>query len=389
MINIAKLLNKSGFEVDIYTSENSKHPAPGKIGDKTKIKLVRSINDAQCINIILQTLRNIKLWAIAELIEILFFIFQVAFLKKGQPYSSQNQINIGVDKKGSILCLLEYYLFNRKFIYLSLEIYPSSAYGKLAAISTNPIACLAYRKAEIIVVQDEDRFKSISEYHHYDHPRVFYLPNSPIDSKTSTSNERDNYFREMLNSSHDKSACIIAHTGMICDLVYCNETAKVFTSIKCNNYVLVFHSSEKREVDEPYIKELRKINSRNLLLSLNPLPYDEIDTIFMSTTIGLVFYKGINNNFSQIAMASGKLANYLKHGKPVLVSNLESLSRLVHKYKIGIVIQDQTDAVEIESAINTILENYSVYSKNARRCFEVEYDFERKAESLLSHISIL
>ena len=391
VINLAKLLNKIGSEVDIYAGINSSYTLTGDIGAKTKIKFTKHINDPNSINFIFQILGKIRLWAIVELIEIIFFVLQVSFAKRqsNQSFSSQNEINIGVDKKGSILCLLEYYLFKRKYVYLSLEIYHPNTYGKLATISTNPLSRLAYRNAELVVVQDEDRLKSLCEYNQYNHPHTFYLPNSPMDSNSSPLDKKDNYFQNTLNLSDYESPCLLMQAGMISDLVCCTALAKTFASIDCKKSILIFHSSEKRELDEPYMKELKEINSHNLLLSLNPVPYDKIDTVFASVDIGLAFYKDIDNNFSQIAMASGKLANYLKHGKPVLVNNLASLSKLVDKHKIGIVIQDLSDALEIELAIDKILENYAFYSENARKCFEEEYDFGKKAEPILSYINQL
>jgi glycosyltransferase involved in cell wall biosynthesis len=88
-------------------------------------------------------------------------------------------------------------------------------------------------------------------------------------------------------------------------------------------------------------------------------------------------------------MASGKLTFYLKHGKPVLVSNFLSLSQLVEKYKFGIVINEPSDPQEIKTAIDKIISSYSMYSNNARLCFEQELDFGKKMESILSFIDSL
>jgi glycosyltransferase involved in cell wall biosynthesis len=134
---------------------------------------------------------------------------------------------------------------------------------------------------------------------------------------------------------------------------------------------------------------LREINSNNLFLSLEPLPYEQIDKIYASATIGLAFYKDWDNNLSQISKASGKLSQYLKHGKPVLVNNLESLSQVVEKYKIGVVIKDPLNTLEIEAAIETILNNYAFYSENTKTCFEEEFDFAKKVKPILAFMADL
>jgi hypothetical protein len=114
-----------------------------------------------------------------------------------------------------------------------------------------------------------------------------------------------------------------------------------------------------------------------------------VDKIFSSCTISLAFYKGHNDDYSQISMASGKLAHSLKLGKPVLVNDLLSLRRLVEKYQFGVVIKDPCNSQEINSAIEEILENYETYCKNSRFCFDSEFDFSKQTKPILSFMNSL
>jgi glycosyltransferase involved in cell wall biosynthesis len=129
---------------------------------------------------------------------------------------------------------------------------------------------------------------------------------------------------------------------------------------------------------------LRSINDRNLFLSLDPVPLEDVDEVFASPTIGLAFYRDIDENYSQIAMASGKLGFYLKHGKPVLVSNNESMRNFIDRTGVGIVISDPADAAEVRAAIAQILAAYDTYSSKARACFEQEFDFARNVLPLVA-----
>jgi hypothetical protein len=175
---------------------------------------------------------------------------------------------------------------------------------------------------------------------------------------------------------------------MIQDAVFSKELAQAFVSIN-KGYALIFHDREQRAIDDPYIKSLKEINSKNLFLSLKPLPYEKIERIYASATIGLAFYRNLDNNFSQISKASGKISHYLKYGVPLLVNNLESLSKLVEQYNVGIVIKDPLNSLEIESAIEKILKDYSYYSKNATICFEEEFNFSKKIQPILSFMKSL
>jgi glycosyltransferase involved in cell wall biosynthesis len=154
------------------------------------------------------------------------------------------------------------------------------------------------------------------------------------------------------------------------------ELARTFESLDFG-YALVLHERMKREDGDPYIRELRKINGRNLFLSLDPLPIEEVDRLYASATIGLAFYKALDSNFSLMSMASGKLGYYLKHGKPVLVNDLPSLSTFVESREIGVVVRDPCDPAQVRRAVESILANYARFSANARKCFLEELDFDR------------
>jgi hypothetical protein len=173
---------------------------------------------------------------------------------------------------------------------------------------------------------------------------------------------------------------------MIADEVFSKELATAFNSIK-KSFALIFHSSRKRNLNEPYIETLREINTSNLYLSLDPLPYEQIDRVFISATIGLAFYRAVDDNFSQIAKASGKLSGYLKYGKPVLISDLQSLVQLNEKYQFGIVIKDPSSSAEVEQALEKVISNYDFYSSNAISCYEQEFDFGNQSRPFLEFIA--
>lgn len=388
VINLAKSLSAQKYSVTIYATKND-YPKIDLANDNINIiYFLKGYNIPTINNFYNWLYQKNKFTGLIQIIEIIIFILQALLysFKNYRFLSPQTSFNIGIDTNGSILALIHKYIFKSKFAYLSLEITSLAYYKKLARL-LKLIEYIAYRKAECIIIQDKDRFQSLCKYNHYQHPNVFYLPNSSSinDSFSSLANQNSNYFRNIFNLSQNNFSTLVIQAGMICNEVYSQELASAFSSIK-NGVALIFHERQKKSLQDPYIKSLTEINSTNLLLSLDPLPYEEIDRVFESATIGLAFYRNIDDNFSQIAKASGKLSFYLKHGKPVLVNNIESLSTLVQTYKIGIVINNPSDPIEIESAIKVILDNYSFYSKNAKNCFAQEFDFANQVNPLLSLI---
>jgi glycosyltransferase involved in cell wall biosynthesis len=380
IINLSKMLNKQKRLITIYGMQTN-YPDPGKLGDCVNTVYFRKYNK------VYNYLRAKGFKNSVLILELLSYLLPCLFveIKKQIQAPKQKSLNIGVDIYGSIAALISFYLFKRKFLILSLELHEPSRFKGIASF-IGKLAKLAYEKSEGLLIQDEDRFKTFCQYYQYQHEQVFYLPNSPIAEDNSTQNLQSdkNFFREKFNLTQEQYPCLLVQAGMICNAVYSKELAQTFTHID-NGSALIFHDRGQRKED-PYIKSLREINSTNLFLSLEPVPFDRIDEIFSSATIGLAFYADLGNNFSQISMASGKLPQYLKHGKPILVNALPSLSRLIEQYQIGFAIKDPTNSEEIKLAIQTILSDYDRYSKNARFCFEQEFDFAKKIEPLLSYV---
>lgn len=385
IINLCKTLNDDDYSVMVYATENP-FPKLDKIGSQTQIVY---FSKAHAIPIILRILLifkyKFKFNTLLPVVDLILFIipcliYQINSIKLS---SLRKNVNIGIDTNGAILALVRFYIFREKFIYLSLELNHPSNFTKFAKI-ISILEKLAYRKSEFVIVQDKDRFNTLCEYNQYQHPNVFYLPNSPTSSiPLSADTKANNYFREIFNLSEEKFSCIILQAGMIQDAVFSKELAQAFVRIQ-NSWALVFHEREQREIDDSYIKGLQEINSKNLFLSLKPLPYEQIDRVYESATIGIAFYRNLDNNFSQISMASGKISHYLKYGVPILVNNLASLSKLIDTYKVGIVINDPLNSLEIELAIKKILDQYDFYSTNAKTCFQEEFDFSKKVEPILS-----
>lgn len=371
IINLSKVMQSQGYVVTIYATEND-YAQPGKIGKNVEIIYFRK--DFKLVRFLNRT----RLKPLVPLVKLSIFLFQVLTHQlRNQPLQNlKNNINIGVDIYGNVTAMLCLSFLRQKFLFLSLELWkPVGILSKMAN--------LAYRKAMGVITQSEDRFQNLSGYYGYQHPQPFYLPNSSFAAEDEIlAKNAGNYFREKFNLNTQAFPYLILQAGMINDAVLAKTLAEAFNHID-EGYALIFHERKARKEEESYIQSLRKLNSKNLFLSLQPLPYEQVDRIYTAATIGLAFYANLGNDYTSISMASGKLAEYLKHGKPVLVSNLPSLCKLVDKYQFGIVIDNPSDSEEIKTAIQQILSDFDTYSKNAKACFATEFDFGKKMEPML------
>ncbi len=379
IINLSKSLENCEYLVTIFATESSNIPQPKTIGNRVKILYFpNKINELKHLD------QLKKLTVLIKIVEIIIYCCQyfTYLIQNNFPAGKlKSNINIAIDLHGLFVALLCFYFFKQKFLFLSLELEEPRKFRYISKL-LRKIAELAYKKSECVIVQDEDRFKTLSEYHQYQHTKVFYLPNSSLNDCPATNT--GNFFREKFDLSKEEFPYIVLQAGMLNDFVCSKSLAHAFASID-GGFALVFHGVDSRQIKEEdtYIRSLRQLNSNNLFLSLNPLPYDQVDKIYASSTIGLAFYANMGDNLTKIAMASGKLAFYLKHGKPVLVSNLPSLFQLVEKYQFGIIINDASDAQEIKLAIDKIISHYDIYSKNAKCCFAAEFDFQNKMEPIV------
>lgn len=380
IINLTKIFVRQNASVDIYGTKNT-YPSPGYLGENVNIAYF--LKGTRLFDYLQK--KGIK--SIIPLGEFLFYFipcFQKILPKTIRNISqSKRSINIAVDLYGAITALFFFLIFQQKFLFLSLELHDPNNYQGISRILTF-LAKLAAQKSEAIIIQDQDRFQTFCKFYDYYHPQVFYLPNSTLAETDHSKNISENFFRQKFNLDTQQFPYILLQAGMIADAVYSQTLAQTFNQIE-DKYALIFHDRSPRQED-PYIQKLRQTNTHNLFLSLEPVPYNQLDEIYQAADIGLAFYQDLSDNFSQIALASGKLPQYLKQGKPVLVNNLPSLQVFVEKYQIGQVINDPTDPQEIQIAIAKILDNYEFYQNNALVCFSAEFDFGNKVKPLLEFI---
>ena len=412
IINLSKTLADTGHSVHIYAS-NKRYASSHSVGDGIAVHYVDSIPDIPGLLRLTEPIRHYPNFALYKdgnkregfrfklkklslftafgfytSINLILFVVNYGiyrFLKR--QWCPCAKVNIGVDTYGSILALFNYYIRREKFIYLSLELNEPQQLGVLGW-PIRWLERLALRKSESVIIQDADRFKTLCEYQNYQHPSVFYLPNTGYMPKGAKDvfEGSNNYFRDLFHLDPSLYPYIVLHAGMTNDITCSKAIAQTFASLN-HGCALILHDSEGKGAKDPYIQSLQHTNDKNLFLSLKPVAFDQLDQLYQSASIGLALYSNVDSSFMKISLASGKLAYYLKHGKPVLVSYSESLQALVDEYEIGCVIRDPSCVAEVELALDKILKNYTDYSNNCRRCFREKFDSERVINSLLSHIS--
>jgi hypothetical protein len=377
---LAQALQKDNFSVRILGTRN-KHSCVDSIGNGIEVIYFDHLSDRPFFKKLFRVFYRLKLDTLISLFEVVYYALNCyCNLRKDRTF--KGAVGFGTDTFGSVAAYMCTMLqTTRYYLYLSLELKLFDEF-RLFEKAVFYLEKISYRNAAALIIQDRDRYDSLSLSLGCSGKTVFFLPNA-ASSLSTGSFDGTNFFRKTFDLKNYHY--LVVHAGMICDEVFSMELARSFSKIS-KDYVLIYHDREKRDYSDPYIASLLHINSKNLFLSLDPVVFEEIDSVFASATIGTAIYRPINNNFSQIAMASGKISYYLKHGKPVIVNNIPSLKKLVDDYRIGVVIDDIENSEEVEKAIDTIIENYDTYSSNARTCFLKEFDFAAKIKPLVSYV---
>ena len=106
---------------------------------------------------------------------------------------------------------------------------------------------------------------------------------------------------------------------------------------------------------------------------LDPLPYDRVDEVIGACDVGIAFYRSPEPNYRLCGKGSGKVARYLRAGKPVIVDRGGGLE-WVAEAGAG-EIADDADGVP--AALARIMADYGAYARAARRCHAEHWSFER------------
>ena len=231
------------------------------------------------------------------------------------------------------------------------------------------------QKVAFTLIQDAFRWTIYKRINGVEEGNFLLLPNSTRMNSESGKIQKSDFFYKKFNL--DPETIIVLSAGMICDEVCSLEIAQVIGNYNFKNKTkIVFHNRIKNDtIRQLYIEKVRVVGKDNICLSLDPVLFSELHTVFNSAQIGLVIYNAdnVDENFSSIGAASGKLYQYLKYGLPVIVSNMTGLKEIVLENEMGLTVDSPLD---IPFAIEKINSNYQWYSNNAKMAFDEKLNID-------------
>lgn len=397
--NTLLLLHKDGFEVDCITryvddtlADEINFPNGiniyrfGNEHKGEKVEVIMSATSKKINNNFAIKIKNFfGVYNIKKNIKININLLSTfcGYLKFGNKVTSKQHYShiIGVDTNGLAASGIVFFKRRRQIIYFSLEIRFVSDFKYIINRIIKRAEKYFHRKSQVTIIQDTYRYEALCiENEICDKSKNYIIvPNGPIGKYEKIKND---YFANKFNLS--SSNVILLHAGGLSS-GYMNDEIALSCSSLSERFKLIFHFFSFRKEDSHEVGRLKSLSKNKALFSTNPVSLDKLAEITSSAHIGIAFYnKDRGLNHSLILGASGKMANYLQCGIPVIVLNLPGFKELFEEYHCGIVIDTP---IITDDVINAILDDYEKYSSGAIRCFNEVYEFENHFNHVLDKMN--
>jgi len=271
------------------------------------------------------------------------------------------------DPKGLILCNL---LFPAaRPYYYSLELYLKNDHFGLDYPSwLSSLERRAVRRIRGLIIQSQEKDHIFRREHALSAEIPTFI--LPVTYRGTSSIEKSSYIREKF--SIDSARKIALHLGGVAGWFSCIELAMQFSRL--TDWALVFHGYQ----NPVYALELKNIICRNAMVNIyvNDEQFadlKQVDEVVRSCDLGVAWYNDISLGFRTAGHSSGKIPSYMRFGLPVIAKKYRSTLEAIEYVGAGICI-DSFD--EIAGAIKRIEVDYDNYSRQARRIYDANYNFE-------------
>jgi glycosyltransferase involved in cell wall biosynthesis len=290
---------------------------------------------------------------------------------------------IGIDPPGLILAASLARKSNAPLVYLSLELYVDADLKWRQRILKS-IERYFSRKVRFAIVQDSTRAEILSLQNAISKDRILLLPNS---SPGAAQRRKSDFLRTRLGIPSDRK--IVLHAGSLAEWTQSLDLARSAQNWE-NDCVLVLHSREKIQ-NSALLSDLKATTRTNrVFLSLDPVDLEQLEEVIASADIGVALYDTTGGglygeNLRSVGLSSGKIAQYLRCGKPVIASRLQTLEPVIAGYGCGVTVNS---ANEVSSAVERIMSSYNTYCAAAVRCYDSIFRPEKSFDRILRSIRV-
>ena len=356
LINAIASFAAAGYLVDVYAVRNRRFAKPAFASSNVRVRFMPWSFDSE---------REPR-----ALITLLFTIWILTTF-----WRSHHVIYAGGIR--ALIAAYAYSLFRRtRYINYQMELYVGEKLQGPFSRLYKSLERRAARRAHVSVEHSEERAAVLAQDLGIPCDRILIVPNAPTGTATSS---RSRFLHRRLGL--DESTHILLSPGTMSEQFLSSTVIRAARRLP-PGWTCVMHSAGWRDENDPYIRELRELAAGSpVTLSLNPVPYSQIDEVLGSARIGIALYtQDAGPNWSTTGLSSGKLSHFLKVGVPVIVSPLPGLLEFVSKYGIGEILHDPDQLPELIAKIDS---DWDAYHARALHCFDSYLSYDRNFQQVI------
>lgn len=398
IIQTAKMLATSGFQVDIFINEKTFWESPVKFTEpKIRVVMCRSrpLREEDIIGWIIWGIidrlgrkvvfnlhylfygNNIKLERYLGIFNPTQYFFSKVLMNhiSGKSYMAL----IGIDMSGFLPCSYVAKKMNTPVVYYNMELFQEKNCKDNRALLSKALEIKCSQKCWFTVIQSRERAQVYMKENKISEDSIRYLTIATCGQPIT---ETGDYFRKKFHLSKDQ--IIVLYAGNIIDWAMCYETVQSVSNWpeKC---VLVLHTWRKDIEKTEYFKKIvKESDPKKVYFSTTPVEYEKLPNILSSADIGLLFYRPIDENFTEIGSSSNKIAQYVQVGLPLIANDFPSIRKIFQKYKSGVCVSSPD---KIGVALIKVFEDYDSYRRGAFRSYEEHYNFPKAFAPILSELN--
>ena len=357
LCHAVEALAASGFSVDVFTEQSGEFMLPDFGGKAVELHI------------------NSSAWKRHGVYRLFPRSWFIPLVAKRRHMIMPYRCLIGVDPQG-LCAAADYNRFIRvPLVYFSLELLLSSEIpaSRKDLLELKKTERRLSSECERIIIQDEQRQKLLAEDNLLPAERFARVPNSPTGPARR---QRSDFWHRRFGLSEDKK--IVLYAGSLYEWAGVEQIASSVGTWP-DHWVLVIHTRGKGEASYP-LKILRAlVDPERVFISDQPVARDEYAELVDGADIGVAFYiPGRDTVYNQqniqvMGLASGKLAQYLHSGLPVIVNRSSSVKDFARDTGCGI---DVDNAADIGAAIAQIESTYAAFSDRACKAFDERLQFD-------------
>ena len=372
LCDAAKLLAEDGYLVEIYTIRDKSFPSPDFEDPAISIITNRSgVFEKAGLEWPYLNIGQIYGWGwlarnvYRPLWRRLIFKRILRQLHTSKAYTCL----VGMDPEGLAAAAAFSDFLGVPYVYWSLELLLLSEIRENKLRTEKLWEIKHSRRAVFTITHDKWRGKALIDENRLDPAKVLCVANAPSGrARRSPSN----FLRERLNIPSQRKIVLCAG-WMACWAM--SEEIMAAAASWPEEYVLVWQS--RHELDK---SSLKSVDSKKVIILSKPVSSRQYRDLVDSADVGLAFYglppvdSPYRRNIELMGFSSGKIADYLQCGLPIVVNDRIGPRDLVDSYECGVCVAQPS---EIEGALRTIFDRYDWYVSNACRCFEDCLELEK------------